>query len=95
MATSNIQYCTHRDIKDTYPAINDSGDAKRPIYGWVTTGTSNLYLARDTGLVTQLFADGEDLGDAEANSGVVDTMENGIIILILILFIILINQLIQ
>ena len=33
MATSNIQYCTHRDIKDTYPAINDSGDAKRPIYG--------------------------------------------------------------
>jgi len=73
MATSNIQYCTHRDIKDTYPAINDSGDAKRPIYGWVTTGTSNLYLARDTGLVTQLFADGEDLGDAEANSGVVDT----------------------
>ena len=73
MATSNIQYCTHRDIKDTYPAINDSGDAKRPIYGWVTTGTSNLYLSRDTGLVTQLFADGEDLGDAEANSGVVDT----------------------
>ena len=73
MATSNIQYCTHRDIKDTYPAINDSGDAKRPIYGWTTTGTSNLYLARDTGLVTQLFADGEDLGDAEANSGVVDT----------------------
>lgn len=73
MATSNIQYCTHRDIKDTYPAINDSGDAKRPIYGWITTGTSNLYLARDTGLVTQLFADGEDLGDAEANSGVVDT----------------------
>jgi hypothetical protein len=73
MATSNIQYCTHRDIKDTYPAINDSGDAKRPIYGWETTGTSNLYLARDAGLVTQLFADGEDLGDAEANSGVVDT----------------------
>ena len=73
MATSNIQYCTHRDIKDTYPAINDSGDSKRPIYGWETTGTTNLYLARDAGLVTQLFADGEDLGDAEANSGVVDT----------------------
>jgi len=73
MATSNIQYCTHRDIKDTYPNINDAGDTKKPIYGWVTTGTSNLYLARDTGLVTQLFADGEDLGDAEANSGVVDT----------------------
>ena len=72
MATSNIQYCTHRDIKDTYPKINDFDD-KKPIYGWATTGTSNLYLARDSGLVTQLFADGEDLGDAEANSGVVDT----------------------
>ena len=28
MATSNIQYCTHRDIKDTYPNINDAGDTK-------------------------------------------------------------------
>jgi len=72
MATSNIQYCTHRDIKDTYPKINDFDD-KKPIYGWTTTGTTSLYLARDSGLVTQLFADGEDLGDAEANSGVVDT----------------------
>ena len=75
MATSNIQYCTHRDIKDTYPAINDSGDAKRPIYGWVGTGVTSQYVARDTGLITQLFADGEDLGDAQGGTG--DISSNG------------------
>lgn len=58
MATSNIQYCTHRDIKDTYPAINDSGDAKRPIYGWTSTDTTNQYQANSTGLITQLYFDG-------------------------------------
>ena len=58
MATSNIQYCTHRDIKDTYPAINDSGDSKRPIYGWTTTDTTNQYQANSTGLITQLYFDG-------------------------------------
>ena len=58
MATSNIQYCTHRDIKDTYPAINDSGDSKRPIYGWVSTDTTNQYQANSTGLITQLYFDG-------------------------------------
>lgn len=71
MATSNVAYCTHQDVKDTYPNI-DEFDNKTPIYGWETTGTSNLYLARDAGLVTQLFANGEDLGDAEVNSGVVN-----------------------
>ncbi len=58
MATSNIQYCTHRDIKDTYPAINDSGDAKRPVYGWSSTDTTNQYQANSTGLITQLYFDG-------------------------------------
>jgi len=58
MATSNIQYCTHRDIKDTYPAINDSGDTKRPIYGWTSTDTTNQYQANSTGLITQLYFDG-------------------------------------
>ena len=58
MATSNIQYCTHRDIKDTYPAINDSGDSKRPIYGWTATDTTNQYQANSTGLITQLYFDG-------------------------------------
>jgi len=58
MATSNIQYCTHRDIKDTYPSINDSGDSKRPIYGWISTDTTNQYQANSTGLITQLYFDG-------------------------------------
>ena len=70
MATAPI-YCTHKELKRVYPQI-DAFDTKTPIYGWTTTGTSNLYLARDTGLVTVLFADGEDLGDPEANSGVVN-----------------------
>ena len=69
--TSTIEYTTHRTIKDMYPGI-DSYDAKERIYNWETTGTSNLYLSRNSGLVTVLFADGEDLGDAEANSGVVN-----------------------
>jgi len=70
MATAPT-YCTHRQLKDVFPQVN-SFDTKRPIYGWEETGTSNLYLARNCGLVTQLFASGEDLGDAEANSGVVN-----------------------
>jgi len=69
MAT--VYYCTHRDVKDVYPQL-DSHDTKTPIYGWVTTGTASLYLARDSGLITVLFANGEDLGDPEANSGVVN-----------------------
>ncbi len=70
MATAPT-YCTHRQLKDVFPQV-DSFDNKKPLYGWVETGTSNLYLTRNSGLVTQLFADGEDLGDAEANSGVVN-----------------------
>ena len=49
MATSNIQYCTHRDIKDTYPAINDSGDAKRPVYGWSSTDSVQVFLTTSAG----------------------------------------------
>ncbi len=70
MATAPT-YCTHRQLKDVFPQV-DSFDNKRALYGWEETGTSNLYLTRDSGLVTQLFAAGEDLGDAEANSGVVN-----------------------
>ena len=71
MAQFKITYASSSDLRDIYPSI-DKYDTKRQIIGWTTTGTSNLYLARNTGLVNQLFADGEDLGDAEANSGVVD-----------------------
>jgi len=69
--TSTIEYCTDRDLLDTYPHL-PSTDLKVRLYNFQTTGTSNLYLARNTGLITQLYADGEDLGDPEANSGVVN-----------------------
>ena len=69
MATSNIQYCTHRDIKDTFPKINEF-DTKRPIYGWekfgdLTLGGSSTddldnYFVWNTGLITQLYFDGTE-----------------------------------
>ena len=69
--SSTIAYCTNRDLQDLLPGL-EGYDLKRRIYNFQTTGTSNLYLARNTGVVTQLYADGEDLGSAEANSGVVN-----------------------
>ena len=69
--TSTKEYINHRNLKDIYPSFNEYSTKER-IYNWETTGTANLYLARKSGLVTALFADGEDLGDAEANSGVVN-----------------------
>ena len=69
--TSTIEYCTDRDLNDVYPHIAEF-DLKKRLYNFQTTGTSNLYLVRNSGLVTILFADGEDLGDPEANSGVVN-----------------------
>ena len=63
MATSST-YCTHRDLKDIYPSL-DEFDVKAPIYGWLE-GSTNKYAAHNSGLVTQLFADGEDLGPAQS-----------------------------
>ena len=64
MATSST-YCTHRDLKDIYPNL-DEFDVKTAIYGWVEITPSNKYAAHNCGLVTQLFADGEDLGPAQS-----------------------------
>ena len=63
MATSST-YCTHRDLKDIYPSL-DEFDTKTPIYGWVTV-SSNKYASHNSGAVTQLFVDGEDLGAAQS-----------------------------
>ena len=63
MATAPI-YCTHKELKRVYPQI-DAFDAKRPLYGWVEV-TTNKYAAHNSGLVSQLFADGEDLGPAQS-----------------------------
>tara|TARA_R100000900_G_scaffold83683_1_gene65904 strand:+ start:1640 stop:2590 length:951 start_codon:yes stop_codon:yes gene_type:complete len=66
-----MAYCTNRDLKDIFPSI-DEFDTKTALYGWVVH-SSNLYRADNSGLVTQLFANGQDLGSAQANSGVVDS----------------------
>ena len=65
-----MAYCTDRDLKDIYPSL-DEFDTKTPLYGWVVH-SSNLYRADNSGLVTQLFANGQDLGSAQANSGEVN-----------------------
>ena len=66
-----MAYCTERDLKDIYPSI-DEFDTKTPLYGWVVH-SSSLYRADNSGLVTQLFANGQDLGNAQANSGEVNS----------------------
>ena len=63
MATAPI-YCTHKELKRVYPQI-DAFDTKTPIYGWVTV-SSNKYASHNSGAVSQLFVDGEDLGAAQS-----------------------------
>ena len=65
MATAPI-YCTHKELKRVYPQI-DAFDTKTPIYGWASTGS--LHYAANSGLVTQLFVDGVELGAAESGIG--------------------------
>ena len=57
-------YCTHKELKRVFPQISEF-DQKKPIYGWVEVST-NKYAAHDSGQVTQLFADGEDLGPTQS-----------------------------
>ena len=63
MATA-ATYITHAELKRIFPQL-DEFDQKTPIYGW-TEVTSNKYAAHDSGQVTQLFVDGEDLGAAQS-----------------------------
>jgi len=70
MAT-DFRYASTTDL-EMYFSEYHNFDSKHQVFGWTTTGTSNLYLARNSGLVNLLFASGEDLGDPEANSGVVN-----------------------
>ena len=69
MATAPI-YCTHKELKRIYPQI-DAFDTKTPIYGWVHTG-GDKYVSYNSGIVTQLFRDGQDLGAAQSAHGDVD-----------------------
>lgn len=63
MATAPT-YITHKELKRIFPQL-DEFDQKAPIYGWVEVST-NKYAAHDSGQVSQLFADGEDLGPAQS-----------------------------
>jgi len=69
MATAPI-YCTHKELKRVYPNL-DAFDTKTPIYGWAVDSGSR-YKGEDSGLVTLLFADGAELGSAEANKTAVN-----------------------
>ena len=59
-ATSSITYCTDRDLLDVFPGIAGY-DLKKRIYNW-TGPAGNIYTAKGTGLITVLFADGDNLG---------------------------------
>mgnify|MGYP003654934128 CR=1 FL=1 len=68
--TSTIEYCTDTNLLEVYPGLVGY-DTKRRIYGW-TEISSNKYAADSTGVVNQLFMDGEHLGSAQANNSAVD-----------------------
>ena len=70
MAISS-SYCTHRDLKDIFPQI-DEYDTRTPLYGWSVL-SSNKYIADNTGLITQLFMDGAELGAAESDAASVNS----------------------
>jgi hypothetical protein len=61
-----MAYCTNRDLKDVFPSI-DEFDTKTTLYGWVVDSGSR-YKSENSGLVTQLFANGENLSTAESSS---------------------------
>ena len=64
-------YISSRDLKDVFPNL-DEFDTKKPVYGWVVD-SGTRYVSHDSGLVTQLFVDGKDLGSAQSSSSAVDT----------------------
>tara|TARA_R100000734_G_C3318702_1_gene113174 strand:+ start:2288 stop:3313 length:1026 start_codon:yes stop_codon:yes gene_type:complete len=66
--TSSIAYCSERDLFDVYPQIKTS-DTKTRLFNWQDTGVSNRYKSPNSGLVTQLFSSGNDLGSAESSIG--------------------------
>ena len=73
MAT-DFKYAAQTDLEMYYPAFSQF-DTKHQVVGWEATGVSNQFLARNCGLTTQLFVNGEDLGDAQGGTG--DVNSNG------------------
>ena len=69
MAT-NFKYAGISDLTKYFNRLNDF-DSKVQIYPTLTSG--NLHLFRDSGYVTQLFVNGEELAAAQSSSGAVDS----------------------
>ena len=71
MTTRAATYCnTTTDLWEVDPNV-EVHDQKRPIQGWVPLG-SDEYEASNVGVITVLFANGEDLGAAEDTLVAVD-----------------------
>ena len=72
MAISST-YCTHRDLEDIFPNVNDY-DSKEAIYGW-TSGLTDFYdssfdifYSVNVGLITNLFVDGAKIDKITYNT---------------------------
>ena len=67
---SNFKYASISDLTKYFNRVSDF-DSKRQIFPTLTSG--NLHLFRDSGYVTQLFVNGEELAAAQSTSGAVDS----------------------
>ena len=59
--SSTITYCEQADLHEVYPSIN-AFDLKQRLFGAWIDKTGNLYEMHNTGYVSVLFKDSEDLG---------------------------------
>ena len=67
---SNFKYASITDLTKYFNRVNDF-DSKVQIYPTLTSG--NLHLFRDSGYVSQLFVNGEELAAAQSTSNAVDS----------------------
>ncbi len=71
--TTDIQYCTQRDMQRILPTINQY-DQKRKITGWEEeVADGNLWQSGSVGLVEVLYRNGVELGTPEANKAACDS----------------------
>ena len=68
---SDFRYASQSDL-EMYFSEYHNFDSKRQVFGWSLL-SSNKYIADNTGLVTQLFMDGADLGAAQGSAGDVNS----------------------
>ena len=71
MAT-DFKYASQSDMNRYVGDVVTDADSKRQVYGWSVL-SSNKYIADNTGLITQLFMDGADLGAAQGSAGDVNS----------------------